>query len=151
GDDRYESDGPGVAAAIGGVSLVVDYSGNDVYRTGYFGIGAAAFGAGALLDFAGDDRYEVRAWGQGFGLAHGLGLLWDRAGDDADRAAGEPDFYGPGSGRSGAQGAAFGFRRVIAGGIGILRDDAGDDRYAGQMFAQGVGYYYALGLLWDRG
>jgi hypothetical protein len=43
-----------------------------------------------------------------------------------------------------------GVRTGQGGGVGILRDDAGDDDYQGEMFAQGVGYYYALGLLWDR-
>ncbi|HEX5769196.1 MAG TPA: hypothetical protein VFX94_13260, partial [Burkholderiales bacterium] len=35
------------------------------------------------------------------------------------------------------------------GGIGILRDDAGNDTYEAQMFAQGTGYYYGIGLAWD--
>ena len=48
-----------------------------------------------------------------------------------------------------AQGAAFGFRTRLAGGIGILRDDAGNDMYEAQMFAQGTGYYYGIGLAWD--
>src|SRR5688572_9874499 len=39
---------------------------------------------------------------------------------------------------------------MLAGGIGILRDDAGDDTYEAQMFAQGTGYYYGVGLAWDR-
>ena len=33
----------------------------------------------------------------------------------------------------------------LTGGIGILRDERGDDRYEAQMFAQGSGYYFALG------
>ena len=62
-----------------------------------------------------------------------------------------PDPFARGAGLSGAQGAAFGCRGAIAGGVGILRDDGGDDLYDAQMFAQGVGYYYGLGILWDRG
>lgn len=151
GDDRYRMEGPGLGAAIAGASLIVDYAGDDEYEAGFLGQGAAAFGTGALIDLAGNDRYRLRAWGQGFGLAGGLGLLWDRGGQDVYSAAGEPDFYQRGSGLSGAQGAAFGFRGTLGGGIGILRDDGGDDRYEAQMFAQGLGYYYGLGLLWDRG
>jgi hypothetical protein len=151
GDDRYRMSGPGLGAAIAGASVIVDYGGDDEYEAGFLGEGAAAFGTGALIDLGGNDRYRLRAWGQGFGLAGGLGLLWDRAGHDLYAAAGEPDFHQRGSGLSGAQGAAFGFRGRLGGGIGILRDDAGDDRYEAQMFAQGLGYYYGLGLLWDLG
>lgn len=151
GDDRYAMDGPGLGAAIVGAALLIDFSGNDSYVAKYFGQGAAAFGIGALVDLAGDDRYRLEAWGQGLGLAGGLGLLWDRGGNDHYAAGGVPDPYDRGSGLSAAQGAGFGFRQRIAGGIGILRDDSGDDVYEAQMFAQGAGYYYGLGLLWDRG
>ena len=149
GDDRYAMEGPGLAAAIAGASLLIDHAGNDSYEARYFGQGAAAFGFGALVDLEGDDRYRLRAWGQGFGAAGGAGLLWDRAGDDAYSAAGEPDLYERGAGLSGAQGAAFGFRSMLGGGIGILRDESGDDAYEAQMFAQGIGYFYGSGLLWD--
>jgi hypothetical protein len=150
GDDRYEME-TGVAAAIVGAALLIDFSGNDSYAANFFGQGAAAFGIGALVDLAGDDRYRLEAWGQGLGLAGGLGLLWDRGGNDHYAAGGVPDPYDRGSGVSAAQGVGFGFRERIAGGIGILRDDGGDDVYEAQMFAQGAGYYYGLGLLWDRG
>lgn len=151
GDDRYDMAGSGIGAAIAGVGLVVDHAGDDFYRAKFLGQGAAGFGIGALIDLAGNDVYQLGAWGQGFGLAHGLGLLWERGGNDRYTAQGEPDAFERGSGLSGAQGAAFGFRGLLAGGVGILRDDAGNDVYEAQMFAQGLGYYYALGLLWDRG
>ncbi len=150
GDDRYESKGPGLAAAIFGASLLVDFSGNDRYESAVFGQGAAGFGVAALLDYEGDDRYDLRAAGQGFGLPGGLGLLWDRSGNDRYRADGMEDAYSRGGGLSFAQGAAFGFRSSLAGGVGILRDDAGDDAYEAQMFAQGTGYFYGLGMAWDR-
>ena len=151
GDDRYEADGPGLAAAIAGASIIVDRAGNDRYRSRHFAQGAAAFGFAALIDLEGDDTYELGAWGQGFGAAAGVGLLWDRDGNDSYAAAGEPDSFGRGAALSGAQGAAFGFRSMLGGGIGLLRDDAGDDRYRADMFAQGLGYYYGVGVLWDRG
>ncbi|MGQ0546756.1 MAG: hypothetical protein ACT4P3_15705 [Betaproteobacteria bacterium] len=150
GDDRYEAGGPGLAAAIAGASLLVDFSGNDVYEARYFGQGAAASGVGALLDLEGDDVYRLTAWGQGLGLAGGLGLLWDRAGNDRYAVAGAVDPHNRGL-LSGAQGAAFGWRTARGGGIGILRDERGDDRYQAEMFAQGSGYYYGVGLLWDEG
>jgi len=149
GDDRYETSGPGLGAAIAGASLILDFSGDDVYEAGIFAQGAAALGLGALVDLAGNDRYRVRAGGQGFAMTGGVGLLWDRAGDDMYVAGGLPDPFDRGAGLSWAQGVAFGFRTALGGGVGILRDDTGDDRYAAQMFAQGAGYYWALGLLWD--
>jgi hypothetical protein len=150
GNDAYESYGPAWGAAFAGVSILVDYEGDDVYQSGHFGQGAAAAGIGALIDHDGNDGYRLSAGGQGLGLAGGLGLLWDRAGDDRYVAAGLRDAFDRGGGISFAQGAATGVRTTLGGGAGILRDDAGHDDYTAEMFAQGVAYYYALGLLWDR-
>jgi hypothetical protein len=151
GDDAYESSGPGWGAAFAGASILVDFAGSDVYASGLFGQGAAAAGLGALIDLSGNDSYRLRAAGQGLGLAGGLGLLWDRAGDDRYAAGGLRDAFDRGAGISFAQGAAVGLRESLGGGIGILRDDNGNDDYAAEMFAQGTGYYYGVGLLWDRG
>ena len=151
GDDRYAMTGAGLGAAIAGASILVDLAGNDRYEAGIFGQGAAAFGLGALLDLSGDDRYALKAFGQGYAGTAGVGLLWDRAGNDAYTAAGLPDAWQREGGISFAQGVSSGFRDPLGGGIGILRDDAGDDSYEAQMFAQGTGYYYGLGLLWDGG
>jgi hypothetical protein len=55
------------------------------------------------------------------------------------------------------QGAGHGMRGVFldgrssAGGIGMLLDLAGNDRYDAQVFAQGVGYHEGLGMLVDDG
>jgi hypothetical protein len=49
-----------------------------------------------------------------------------------------------------AQGVGFGFRYYDSGGIGILEDLSGSDRYEAGEFAQGGAYYYGLGLLHDR-
>ena len=151
GDDVYAMEGPGLAAAIGGASLLFDLSGNDAYKARIFGLGAAAFGLGALVDEAGDDRYRLHAWGQGFGLAGGVGLLWDHAGNDWYVAAGLADPHQRGGALSGAQGASFGYRTLLGGGIGILRDGTGNDNYEAGMFAQGTAYYYGIALLWDEG
>ena len=151
GNDRYTTTGPGLGAAIAGVSLIVDFSGDDNYEAGVFGQGAAAFGLGAILDLRGNDTYRVRAGGQGFGMTGGVGLLWDRNGDDAYTAGGLADAYDRGGGVSMAQGAATGSRTALGGGVGILRDDAGNDAYEAQMYAQGAGYYYGAGVLWDGG
>ena len=151
GDDRYAAAGAGQGAAVAGAAVILDVAGDDVYEAGAFAQGAAAFGLGALIDLAGNDRYRLHAGGQGYGLAGGVGLLWDHSGDDSYTAGGWPDAFARGGGISAAQGAAYGVRTGVGGGIGILRDDAGDDRYSAEMFAQGMGYYYGIGLLWDRG
>jgi hypothetical protein len=168
GDDVYERAPP----ARGAISVVVDlggndrYSGSDLVHEAYSalidvagndrydmeaGLGAARRGVSLLLDLEGDDEYRVRARGQGYAAEGGLGVLWDRAGDDLYVAGGLPDPWGREGGLSYAQGAAVGARGFDAGGVGILRDDEGNDRYEAQMFAQGMGYYFGIGLLWDRG
>ena len=146
GDDRYRG---GVAAAIAGASLLLDFAGDDAYESEVFAQGAAAFGFAALIDAGGDDAYRVGAGGQGFALAGGVGLLWDRGGNDRYFADGAPDPFERGA-LSFAQGAAAGTRTIVGGGIGILRDERGDDRYEARLFAQGSGYYYGAGILWDE-
>ena len=150
GNDRYVAQGAGLGAAVAGASLLIDFAGDDVYQAKHFAQGAAAFGIGALLDFGGDDRYRVEAWGQGLGIGDGVGLLWDRRGNDRYSAGGLPDPFKRAGGLSGAQGAGFGYRDQLGGGAGILRDDEGDDAYEAEMFAQGLGYYFAFGMLWDH-
>ena len=150
GDDQYVAQGPGLAAAIAGVSVLLDLDGNDRYEAEVFGQGAALFGWAALIDVRGDDRYRIKAFGQAFGGTAGVALLWDLAGNDAYMGDGLPDGFAREGGLGFTQGAAAGSRGALGGGVGLLRDDQGDDRYEGQMFAQGTGYYYALGVLWDR-
>jgi len=151
GNDVYTTDGAGLAVAMAGVAVLVDAEGDDQYESGVFGQGSATFGWAALIDRAGNDRYRVKAFGQGYAGTGGIGLLWDRAGDDVYVGGGLPDPDQREGGIGFTQGASWGWRGELGGGIGILRDDGGDDRYEGQMFAQGAGYYYAFGLLWDGG
>lgn len=149
GNDVYAAEG--VANAVAGVSIVLDAEGDDHYTSGVLGQAAAHFGWAALVDLAGNDRYEVKSFGQAYAGTAGVALLWDRAGNDVYIAAGLADPFNRGGGISFAQGAASGWRGELGGGVGILRDDGGDDRYEAQMFSQGTGYYYAYGVLWDRG
>ncbi|HEX9647407.1 MAG TPA: hypothetical protein VGB88_07905, partial [Alphaproteobacteria bacterium] len=153
GDDLRESDGGGQGAAIGGVSVLHDGAGADRYRARVFAQGAAVAGFAALIDEAGDDRYQIGARGQGFGGPVGFGALVDRDGKDSYRAEGglADPFGEPGGGLSFAQGAAAGLGGRLAGGIGLLRDLAGDDRYEAEKYAQGVGADRGLGVLDERG
>ena len=123
GDDAYRR-----APALGGaVAVVIDLEGDDRYS----GADVALRGFAALVDLAGNDRYEMDATGLGAAIA-GASLVLDAAGDDLYQSA----FF--------AQGAA-------AFGIGALVDLAGDDEYRLTAWGQGLGLAGGVGLLWDRG
>lgn len=180
GNDRYEGgELQGIACGVGGLFLVDDHAGNDVYVGRSFHGGAACFGAGLLLDRGGDDRYEGELWSlgaacwgagllidlgggdsyrshylsQGVGGPRGFGAIVDSGGDDLYDALGSrPSQYGSAATfASFSQGVGIGIRRAAAGGIGLLSDLGGNDRYLAGEFAQGGGYFFGLGLLADRG
>lgn len=179
GDDQYFAEGEfGPASAVMGVSLLHDLAGDDLYSGKSFACGVGVMGVGVLLDRAGDDRYEGSAWSDGAGV-YGVGAIIDLAGGDTyvasidSQAIGGPKGFGlildadggdvyrvngpipsvydtPAVAYAMSQGAGLGFRRFDSGGIGILEDLAGNDRYEGGEFSQGGGYYFSLGLLHDR-
>lgn len=153
GNDRYEGgDVGGPASGIACLAAIDDHAGNDVYRGGLLSVGAAAFGVGLLRDRGGDDRYEGGAWSIGAAL-YGAGILLDEGG--ADDVRGGTLSQGVGGPR----------------GIGMLIDQAGDDRFIADFgaasaygtpatnlsFAQGVGYGFrkyaagGIGMLLDAG
>lgn len=111
GDDRYEGgDGIGPGGALFGVSVMYDLAGDDVYKARNLGQGAAFFGISWVEDAKGEDRYE--AWGYSQGAAAcGFALLRDREGNDLYNV-----------GVCGQGFAAFQ-------GVGLLVDDAGNDRF----------------------
>ena len=110
GDDVWRSGALGAGGAAFGVGAGVDLSGDDVYVATSLSAGAGVFGVGGWLDVAGRDRYDVTVGGQGFGVA-GVGILRDARRDDIYRA----DRWAQGSG--------------LAGGVGLLHDRRGGDRY----------------------
>lgn len=142
GDDKYISENNcSVGAGLTGVDIVYDASGNDQYIGKSFAQGAGIFGVGILYDRQGDDIYSAELMAQGAGY-FGIGMLIDAAGDDS--------FYVYGCGQG------FGGH---GGGIGVLVDYDGDDKYVGEPspevydiadyhseykinanFVQGVGY-----------
>ncbi len=161
GDDRYRAVERSQGYAHFGVGILVDEGGRDEYRLGAAGQGAAFFGGAMLLDRAGDDRYEVLHDGQGYGGPGGCGALVDLEGNDVYEAvrdpsrAGRPDPRADGkAATSNAQGAGVGRRvdpveRSWAGGLGLLVDVRGNDRYTGGTFCQGAGYWFGAGFLVD--
>jgi hypothetical protein len=153
GDDRHEGRFGVAGCGVLGVGAVVDRGGNDVYLGETWSQGAGAWGGGILLDLGGDDRFDATTYAQGIGGPRGVGILADLAGRDLYRMDGPaPSIYGvPATFLSFGQGCGIGLRNAAFGGVGLLVDAAGDDRYEAGEFAQGVGYYHGLGGLHDRG
>jgi hypothetical protein len=98
-------------AGVLGVGLLFDLgNGNDTYRSLVGAQGVGTHGVGVLYDEAGDDSYVAEGFAQG-AAAWGIGLLVDAAGSDT-RA-----LY--------VQGQGYGFTR----GVGAVLDASGDDTY----------------------
>ena len=176
GDDAYQSTASNGAQGSGcpGIGFLFDTSGNDIYigqrwaqGTGFMGIGyledcngndeyhgnefvqgSGMFGIGILKDFFGDDSYFGTIHAQGCGFTDGMGVLFDFMGNDKGYATGKlPTNYGdPGIFDAWSQGCGMGFRGIASGGIGMLIDNKGDDRWEAGNFSQGGGYYYGMGI-----
>lgn len=162
GNDRYLLRGDrslGLGAGVFGVGLLHDAGGDDAYAGVAFCQGAGAVGWGTLTDLGGEDGYHAYAYAQGFGFVLGAGVLADLAGkdryalDDADIRF--PSAQSKEHNASLGQGFGFGVRadytdgHSLAGGVGILADREGDDRYSCGVFGQGGGYWMGVGLLLD--
>lgn len=152
GDDTYRARYAGQASAAFGVAWVDDREGADQYRARFLSQGAAECGFSLLLDRAGDDTYDVGFEGQGFAGFNGCGLLVDQAGSDRYSAGGVEVDAGRNDDRylALAQGFSIGIRGFAGGGVGVLYDGSGNDFYAGDVYAQGVGYWYSAGMLLDE-
>jgi hypothetical protein len=159
GDEVYRTQGAGLGAARFGVGLLLDLAGNDTYDGYAFVQGAGQAGVGALIDREGRDQYACFYEAQGFGAVKGFGLLLDALGDETYTAHPTPiEFPSPQTAErnvSMAQGAGYGRRadysdgRSWAGGVGMLIDVQGSDRYTCGVFGQGVGYWGGVGMLID--
>ncbi len=116
GDDKYVSDSlyPSQGAGILGISILYDAAGNDTYIGNEYSQGEGLFGVGILYDESGNDTYKAELSGQGCGY-FGIGLCFDVSGDD------NYYIYGSGQGFGG-----------IGGGIGVLADYNGNDKYTGE-------------------
>ncbi|HMP88901.1 MAG TPA: hypothetical protein PJ991_01805 [Kiritimatiellia bacterium] len=153
GDDRYESAFVGAGAALFGGAWLEDFSGSDQYRGHAIGQGAGMVGFGFLIDHAGDDVYDVGFYGQGFAGVKGWGMLLDRAGNDRYLAGNRRLDHERNDERylSLSQGFSIGMRPHAGGGVASLIDLSGNDIYIGDIYAQGVSYYYSAGFLLDGG
>ena len=158
GDDRYAALNRSEGSGLLGAGILWDRAGNDRYDAYTTSQGSGTAGVGLLADLAGSDRYLCFTTSQAFGGVRGFGMLVDAgAGDDSYEANDTViDFPSPQSAQHNAslsQGAGFGRRadyldgHSLAGGIGVLVDEAGANRYLCGIFGQCVGYWYGAGVL----
>ena len=159
GNDTYSAHNVSMGAGFCGVGILQDLAGDDSYDGYVCGQGCGFLGQGVLADLSGDDRYHLYQMGQGMGFTKGIGLLVDSCGNDMyiaeDSIIDFASSQTPEHNSSLCQGVGFGKRADFvdghswAGGIGMLVDGFGDDRYSAGLFAQGCAYWYAIGLLCD--
>ncbi len=172
GDDYYQL-APGTGGAgFAGLGMLIDWSGNDEYQGDKLTQGAAIGGMGLLWDGAGNDSYSSYGYAQGFGGPLGIGALLDVAGDDLYQCGNhypssynETDAPGGNPDNPNFQYDAFcmGFgsgtlyrdpqlkESALAGGLGIMIDGGGGDRYQSANFSQGSGYFFGAGIKLDLG
>lgn len=161
GDDRYQGTEQAQASALFGAALLVDGGGSNRFVASSRSQAHAVGGVAVLLSSGGDDTFTAQTYAQATGGPRGVALLVDTGGNDRYTLDNvplvRPSPQLPDRNTSMGQGAGYGMRgaffdgRSTAGGIGLLLDLAGDDRYEAQVFAQGVGYYEGLGMLLDDG
>ena len=165
-DDRYRSLRMSQGVGLFGTGVLVDDGGNDIYEAEAVAQGAAAFGIGVHLDLGGSDVRRAYQMAQGFAYARAIGVSYDASGDDTyfmdpgdPSAGGDPLYFsGQRPGRANTSlGQGFGFgrrndvdRAYMSGGVGLLIDRAGNDRYTSSIFAQGSGFWFGTGMLVDR-
>lgn len=155
GNDRYFTKHFTQGIGVLGVGILADYSGNELYNADIFCQGAGLFGVGLLLDSDGGDYRECASYGQGFALSYGIGVLSDLKGSDRNvlNYSYEKDMLGQKAGYG--QGASRSYlddngNPMFYGGIGILVDNDGGDRYRSRgECTQGGGDVLSLGVLFD--
>ena len=159
GDDRYLGTEQAQASALFGAALLVDGGGSNHFAATGRSQAHAIGGLAVLASAGGDDTFTAQTYSQASGGPQGVAVLVDAGGNDRYTLGNvplvRPSPQLPDRNTSMGQGAGYGIRGVFldgrstSGGIGMLLDLAGDDRYEAQVFAQGVGYYEGLGMLLD--
>ncbi|MBL8178435.1 MAG: PDZ domain-containing protein [Bryobacterales bacterium] len=157
GNDHYEGGLRSCGVGVMGIGLILDVNGDDTYQGTQWSIGAGYYGFGGVVDLDGGDVYLAQRYSQAIGGPRGFGLILDVRGNDLYRANGPvPSGYGdPGVYSAFSQGIGIGCwfpwtGGFDTGGIGVLADLGGDDRYEVGEYGQGVGFYFGMGILYDR-
>ncbi len=168
GDDDYRGADWSLGCGLAGHGVLWDMEGNDRYMGALATQAVGIFGTGILRDDAGHDEYHCGLFAQGFGSTAGVGALIDGSGDDVYIAGrDEEDMWRRvATWVTFAQGSAYSHRfghiwidekkqrrwkmtGQLAGGVGLLFDGSGNDRYMADVFGQGSAYWYSLGVLVD--
>ncbi len=158
GSDTYRAANGGLGFGFYGTGVLMDTAGDDTYAVGKgWGQGAAYAGVGLLMDQAGNDRYDAICMSMGFGGTFGVGALVDVVGNDRYETSATGN-EGKAWGRTVSMALGCGYGRRCdsgdgqnqGGGIGIVVDAAGNDRYQSYVFTMGSGYWWGLGLFEDR-
>ncbi len=152
GDDSYAAQQWAQGATALGFGLLQDDGGADRYRAQEFAQGCALIGVATLSEGGGADRYHASRFAQGLGLPGGIGSLRDTGGDDEYYCKGRyrTSFGDEGIFEGWGQGCGAGIRGAASGGVGLLVDGGGRDRYEAGNFSQGAGYYFGWGILLDE-
>ncbi|MBN8730423.1 MAG: PDZ domain-containing protein [Acidobacteria bacterium] len=166
GDDRYEGGLRSCGAGLMGVGLILDHAGNDTYKGTKWSLGFGRYGFGGIVDLEdppsartkgkyaypdGSDMYLAQEASQAYGGPRGFGLILDGAGRDLYRLGGPPPVWGDRTvSYSAGQGVGYGDGLFDTGGIGVLCDLSGDDRYEAGEVSQGAGWLLGMGILYDR-
>ncbi len=160
GADHYYNRYFGQGSGLFGSGILQDKTGDDVYD-GFCNVqGSGSFGIGVLIDNDGSDKYSTYAYSQGYGYTKSVGLLLDPKGNDIYYANNEDiKFAGPfGDFENMNMSQGFGYGRRAdftdghswAGGIGMLFDGEGNDKYISDVYSQGSAYWYGMGILIDK-
>ncbi len=159
GNDTYRVKNGGIGFGLYGTGIVVDRKGNDTYEAKKgWAQGAAYAGVGLLLDNEGNDKYRTICMSMGFGGTRGIGAMVDVSGDDEYFTADTGnDSKAWGKTVSMTLGCGYGRRcdsgdgQNQGGGIGIVVEGAGDDKYHTGIFTLGSGYWWGAGIFEERG
>lgn len=160
GNDVYRSLRPSQGSGEYGVGVLLDKEGDDTYDAYVNSQGYGHCGIGILCDTSGNDKYNGFFQTQGCGIVRGVGFLLDGNGDDDYHANDEqldfPSAQTKEHNVNMSQGTGFGIRadyshgHSLGGGLGVLFDLSGNDKYSCGVFAQGVGYWQGMGILFDE-
>lgn len=161
GNDTYRGSSFAQASAAFGIAVLIDEGGDNRFEAQAYSQAHALAGIAMLVSGAGTDRYFALTASQASAGPAGVALLLDRGGDDLYQLGNlpliRPSAQLPDRNASMGQGAGYGIRAGYgdegsgAGGLGLLVDLGGNDRYEAQVFGQAVGYQGGVGVLIDSG
>ena len=151
GNDSYSAGSFSLGSALFGFGLLLDEGGSDIYKGNDFSQGSAAFGVGILHDRNSNDIYHCRQFSQGFGFTSGIGILSDVSGDDSYQSSKIGEKKIETKLRSYSQGAALGLPGRSCGGIGIIFDHSGSDKYLAELYSQSYADCKGFAVFHDSG